>query len=229
MKIDIITLFPGMFGGFLKESMIKLAQEKDLVQIKTHDLRKWTSDKRKTADDKPFGGGAGMIMKVEPVFKALEDIVKEKDREKTKIILMTPQGRTLDQMVCRQLSELERIVLVCGHYEGVDERIRLLVDDEISIGDYIITGGELAACIIVDSVTRLLPGVLGNPEGLDTETFDNGLIEYPQYTRPREYKEMKVPDVLLSGDHKKIENWRKRQALKKTKEKRPDLYKSHES
>jgi tRNA (guanine37-N1)-methyltransferase len=224
MKIDVITIFPSMFKGFLSESMMKIAQEKGILNIKVHDLRKWTTDNRKTVDDKPFGGGSGMIMKVEPIYKALTEIVKKKDREKTRIILMTPQGRTLKQNVSRELSKLQRIVLVCGHYEGVDERIRNLVDEELSIGDYILTGGEIPACIVIDSVTRLIDGVLGNPQGLDTETFDNGLIEYPQYTRPREYKKMCVPDVLLSGDHKKIDNWKKKMSLQKTKKQRPDLY-----
>ena len=221
MKIDILTLFPGMFKGPLSESMIKIAQTKGLLKIHIHNLRKWTSDRHRTADDKPFGGGAGMVMKIEPVYKAFKELAKPQART----ILLTPQGKRFNQKIAKRLSKEESLVLVCGHYEGVDERIRSLVDEEISIGDYVLTCGELPACVLVDAVARLIPNVLGDPACLDTETFEANLVEYPQYTRPRVFEGMKVPEVILSGDHKKIEAWRKKQSLKRTKEKRPDLYK----
>ena len=222
MQIDILTLFPGMFKGPLGESIIKIAQKKGKLKIKLHNLRKWTSDKHRTADDKPFGGGAGMVIKVEPVYRALKEIVGLRKRE-LRIILLTPQGKRLDQKVVKRLSRLKRLILICGHYEGVDERIRKLIDEEISIGDYILSCGEIPACVIVDSVTRLLSGVLGNPKSSNIETFENNLLEYPQYTRPRVFEGMKVPKLLLDGNHNDIEKWRKAQALKRTKKKRPDL------
>jgi len=220
-----------MFKGPLGESIIKIAQKKGKLKIKLHNLRKWTSDKHRTADDKPFGGGAGMVMKVEPVYRALKEITKDEGRgawdekKKTKVVLLTPQGKRLDQKVVKRLSKLKRLVLICGHYEGVDERIRKLTDEEISIGDYILSCGEMPACVIVDSVTRLLPGVLGNPKSANIETFENNLLEYPQYTRPRVFEGMKVPKLLLGGNHNAIEKWRKAQALMRTKKKRPDLLK----
>ncbi len=229
MQIDIVTLFPGMFKGPLGESIIKIAQKKGKLKIKLHNLRKWTSDKHRTADDKPFGGGAGMVIKVEPVYRALEEITKNvgrgtwDEKKKTKVVLLTPQGKRLDQKLVKRLSKLKRLVLICGHYEGVDERIRKLIDEEISVGDYILSCGEIPACVIVDSVTRLLPGVLGNPKSSNIETFENNLLEYPQYTRPRVFEGMKVPKLLLDGNHNDIETWRKAQALKRTKKKRPDL------
>lgn len=238
MIIDILTLFPGMFSGILGESMIRIAQKKKLVKIKVHDLRDWTSDSHRTADDKPFGGGPGMVMKVEPVYKALRSIVgsrepgagsKKSTRHKTqdtsKIILLTPQGKKFDQAAAKRLVREKRLVLICGHYEGVDERIRSLVDEEISIGDYVLTGGELPAMVLADAVVRLIPGVLGHKESTKTESFENDLLEYPQYTRPAEFEGMKVPQVLLSGDHKRIKEWRREEALERTKEKRPDLIK----
>jgi tRNA (guanine37-N1)-methyltransferase len=229
VQIDIVTLFPGMFKGPLGESIIKIAQKKGKLKIKLHNLRKWTSDKHRTADDKPFGGGAGMVIKVEPVYRALEEITKNvgrgtwDEKKKTKVVLLTPQGKRLDQKLVKRLSKLKRLVLICGHYEGVDERIRKLIDEEISVGDYILSCGEIPACVIVDSVTRLLPGVLGNPKSSNIETFENNLLEHPQYTRPRVFEGMKVPKLLLSGNHNDIEKWRKAQALKRTKKKRPDL------
>ncbi len=231
MQIDILTLFPGMFKGPLSESIIKIAQKKGKLKIKLHNLRKWTSDKHRTADDKPFGGGGGMVMKVEPVYRALKDIAKAKNAKrkaknhssKFKIVLLTPQGEKLDQRLVKKLSKLKRMILICGHYEGVDERIRSLVDEEISIGDYILSCGEIPACVIVDSIVRLIPGVLGNPKSIKFESFECGLLEYQQYTRPRIFEGMEVPKVLLGGDHKKIDIWRNEQALKRTKKKRPDL------
>ena len=220
MKIDILTIFPEMFEGPFKESMIKRAQEKKLVEIKIHDLRDWTKDKHKTVDDKPFGGGPGMIMKVEVIDKALKDL----KLKNSKVILLTPQGRTFKQKTAQELSKVKHIILICGHYEGFDERIReYFVDEEISIGDYVLTGGEIPAMVVVDSVVRLIPGVVGNEKSTKDESFSNDLLEYPQYTRPADYKGKKIPEVLLSGNHKEIEKWRKEQAKKKTKKRRSDL------
>jgi len=223
MKIDILTLFPEMFKGVFSESMIKIARKKGLADIEIHDLRKWTFDNHRTADDKPFGGGPGMVMKVEPVDLALGQIRGKAGDKKTRVILLTPQGRKFDQSAARDLSALEHMILICGHYEGVDERVRELVDMELSIGDYILTCGEIPAMVLCDAVIRLIPGVLGDEESLLDESFENGILEYPQYTRPAVYKQMKVPEILLSGDHDKIEAWRKEEALKRTKERRPDL------
>jgi tRNA (guanine37-N1)-methyltransferase len=237
MKIDVLTLFPDMFKGILNESMIKIALKKKLVEINIHNLRKWANDKHKTADDKPYGGGAGMVIKVEPVFKALVDIVgknkikallnKIKHSSSIKIILLTPKGITYEQNVAKKLSKLKQIILVCGHYEGFDERIRNFVTDEISVGDYIMTGGEIPAMAIIDSVTRLIPGVLGGSTSTKYESFENNLLEHPHYTRPREFESMKVPNVLLSGDHKKIFDWREKEAMKSTKKRRKDLFKKN--
>jgi len=222
MKIDILTIFPKMFEGPFRESMIKRAQEKKLVEIKIHDLRQWTEDKHKTVDDKPFGGGPGMVMKVEVIDKALKAL----KTDKTKIILLTPQGKTFKQQMVKKLSKLEHIIMICGHYEGFDERIREhLVDEEISIGDYVLTGGEIPAMVVVDTVVRLIPGVVGNEESTKDESFSKGWLEYPQYTRPADYRGWQVPEVLLSGDHEKIKKWRKEQAEKRTRLKRPDLLK----
>lgn len=225
MVIDILTLFPTMFENVLGESMLKIAQKKGIVKINVHNLRDWTFDNHKTADDKPFGGGPGMVLKVEPVHLAIKDLVPagKGKAKKEKIILVTPQGKKFDQKKARELAKEKRLVFICGHYEGIDERIRSLADEEISIGDYILTCGELPAMVMVDSIVRLLPGVLGKCESLNFESFEKGLLEYPQYTRPAEYNGMKVPDILLSGDHKKIEAWRMDQAVKRTKERRPDL------
>lgn len=225
MQIDILTLFPEMFKGPLSESIIKIAQKKKLVKIRLHNLRKWTSDRHRTADDKPFGGGGGMVMKIEPVYQALKSITKNKRSKNIKIILLTPQGKRLEQKLVKKLSKFKRLILICGHYEGLDERIRSLVDQEISIGDYVLSCGEIPACVIIDSVIRLIPGVLGNPHSIKDETFENNLLEYPQYTRPREFEGMRVPKVLLSGDHRQIKIWREKEALKKTRNKRPDLHK----
>lgn len=220
IRIGVLTLFPKMFENILGESILKRAQNKGLVAIKIHNLRDWTSDKHKTADDKPFGGGPGMVMKIEPIFKAIEELKKG-----SKVILLTPQGAKLDQQSARKLAKEKSLVLICGHYEGVDERVRALADEEISIGDYILTCGEIPALVLIDSVVRLIPGVLGDDESAASESFENNLLEYPQYTRPAEFKGMKVPEVLLSGDHKKIEEWRKKEAVARTKSRRPDLLK----
>lgn len=224
MQIDILTLFPDMFKGPLSESMLKIAQGKGIVRIRVHNLRDWTDDNHRTADDKPYGGGAGMVMKVEPIYRALNDISPGKS-VKRKVILLSPQGKIFSQNTALRLSKLKKIVFICGHYEGVDERVRHLIDEEISIGDYILTGGELPVCVVIDSAVRLIPGVLGKKASLETESFENNLLEYPQYTRPRSFKNMDVPEVLLQGDHAKITEWRMKEALKNTAKKRPDLYK----
>ena len=220
MRIDILTLFPGMFENILGESMLKIAQKKGLVKIGVHNLRDWTSDSHKTADDKPFGGGPGMVMKVEPVCRALKDLGRT-----SKIILLTPQGKKFDQAAATRLPKEKHLVLICGHYECVDERLRELADEEISIGDYVLTCGELPALVLVDAAVRLIPGVLGHKESTKSESFEDDMLEYPQYTRPAEFEGAKVPEILLSGDHKRIEKWRKEQALHRTKERRPDLLK----
>jgi len=224
MRIDILTLFPSMFENILNESILKRAQVKGLASIEIHNLRDWTSDAHKTADDKPFGGGPGMVMKVEPVYMALEELGLI-DKKGSMVILLTPQGKKLEQKSVKKLAKYDRLALICGHYEGVDERIRSFADEEISIGDYVLTCGELPALVLIDSVVRLIPGVLGDNESLKCESFENRLLEYPQYTRPADFQGMKVPDILLSGNHKKIEEWRTKEATKRTSERRPDLIK----
>ncbi|MFH1355482.1 MAG: tRNA (guanosine(37)-N1)-methyltransferase TrmD [Candidatus Omnitrophota bacterium] len=222
MKIDIITIFPKMFEPVLGESMIKRARAKGKVKIQLHDLRDYTSNKHRKVDDRPFGGGAGMVMTPEPLFNAVESI-KEKNK-KSKVILLSPQGRRFDQKTAKRLSGYKHLILICGHYEGVDERIRQsLADEEISIGDYVLTGGELPAMVLVDSLVRLIPGVLGDKNSLNFESFEGNLLEYAHYTRPSDFRGMRVPAILLSGDHKKIEAWRKKEAMKRTRQRRPDL------
>lgn len=218
MKINILTLFPNMYDGFLSESIIKRAIDKKLVNINITNIRDFTNDKHGHVDDTPYGGGSGMLLKCEPIFNAVESV----KTSKSKIILLTPEGEKYSQKIAYDLSKEKDIVLICGHYEGFDERIKSIVDMEISIGDYVLTGGELPSMIITDSVTRLLPGVIEEESHLK-DSFNDNLLDYPQYTKPREFKGMKVPDVLLSGDHKKIDEWRKEEQIKKTKEKRPDL------
>jgi len=222
MKIDVLTLFPAMFAGPLDESIVKRAREAKLLDLKIHNLRDWTHDRHKIVDDRPFGGGPGMLLKVEPLFEAIESL----QREKTKVILLSPSGRKFDQSIARELAQSEDLLLVCGSYEGFDERVReALTDDELSIGDYVLTNGALPAMVVIDAVARLLPGVLGDDESSRDESFSHGLLEYPQYTRPAEFRGMKVPDVLVSGNHAEIEKWRREQAKARTKENRPDLLK----
>ena len=228
MHIDILTLFPNMFENVLGESMLKRARAKGILKVRVHNLRDWTSDNHRTADDKPFGGGPGMVMKIEPVYYALEELKAEglglrAKGEGPRVILLTPQGRKLDQKLAKKLAKHKRLVLICGHYEGVDERVRSLVDEEISIGDYILTCGEIPALAVIDCVARLLPGVLGTKDSLTSESFENNLLEYPHYTRPADFQGMKVPDVLLSGDHDRIKTWRNAEAVKRTRQRRPDL------
>jgi tRNA (guanine37-N1)-methyltransferase len=220
MKIDVLTLFPAMFAGPLDESIIKRARLKGLLDLKIHDLRQWTHDRHRTVDERPFGGGPGMLMKPEPLFEAVESL----RREKTRVILFSPAGRKFDQAIARELAQQEDLLLVTGHYEGFDERVReALVDDELSIGDYVLTNGALPAMVVVDAVTRLLPGALGDDASSHDESFSAGLLEYPQYTRPADFRGMKVPEILLSGNHAEIEKWRREQARLRTKERRPDL------
>ncbi|OGW83718.1 MAG: tRNA (guanosine(37)-N1)-methyltransferase TrmD [Omnitrophica bacterium RIFCSPLOWO2_01_FULL_45_10] len=231
MRIDILTLFPKMFDSVLNESMLRRAQDKGALKFRIHNLRDWTFDAHRSADDKPFGGGAGMVMKVDPVYRALKSLGllkktvdrRPKTKDHMRIILLTPQGKKLNQIVVKKLSKERRLILICGHYEGVDERIRSLVDEEVSIGDYILTCGEIPALVLIDAVARLKPGVLGSQESLRFETFENRLLEYPQYTRPEVFMGMKAPRILLSGDHKKIAEWRLKESLKRTRERRPDL------
>jgi tRNA (guanine37-N1)-methyltransferase len=236
VRVDILTLFPEMFNGPFSESIIKRAQEKGLVEINLHNLRDWAEGPYKTVDDKPFGGGVGMVLMIQPIHRALRDLKTQNSKLKTKVILLTPQGKVFNQSMAKRLSQLEHLIFICGHYEGIDERVRQhLVDEEISIGDYVLTGGELPAMVIVDSVVRLLPGVLEKPEATQFESFSllpspsshlpSGLLEGPQYTRPVDFKGWKVPEILLSGDHKKISEWRTKQALARTEKSRPDLLK----
>ena len=220
MKIDVLTLFPGMFPGPLDESIIKRACDSGRLRLGIRDLRDYTHDRHRKVDDRPFGGGPGMLMKPEPLFEAVEDM----RGEKTRIILTSPAGRPFRQEIARELAGEEHLLLVCGSYEGFDERVReCLADDELSIGDYVLTNGALPAMVIIDAVTRLLPGVLGDDESSVDESFSDGLLEYPQFTRPAEFRGMSVPEVLLSGDHASIERWRREQARLRTGQRRPDL------
>ncbi|MBO0995463.1 tRNA (guanosine(37)-N1)-methyltransferase TrmD [Bacillus sp. SD088] len=223
MKIDILTLFPEMFAGVLGSSMLKKAEEKEAVSYSLENFRRFSNNKHHTVDDYPYGGGAGMVLKPQPIFDAVSHLTENTDT-KPRIILLCPQGDRFDQSKAEELAQEEHLIFICGHYEGYDERIREhLVTDEISIGDYVLTGGELGAMVVIDSVVRLLPGVLGNEDSPIHDSFSTGLLEHPHYTRPADFRGMKVPDVLLSGNHAKIAEWRKEQSLKRTKERRPDL------
>ncbi len=223
MRIDILTLFPEMFQNVLGESILKIASEKELVKFNLYNIRDFSNDKHKCVDDKPYGGGAGMVMKPEPVFNAVEAVASMDDSVPTKILL-TPQGERFNHGIANDLSKKNRLMIICGRYEGFDERIRSGLDViEISIGDYVLTGGEIPAMVIVDSVTRLVPGVLGGNNSLRDESFVNRILEYPQYTRPSEFRGMKVPEVLKSGHHAEIEEWRMKNAISRTQERRPDL------
>jgi len=225
MRIDIITIFPGMFSAVLDESIVKRAQQKGKVKIFVHDLRKFSLDKHHKVDDRPFGGGSGMLLQAEPIFRAVQAI-KKKIKGKCRVILLCPQGKSFNQAYAKKLSKYGNLIFICGHYEGVDERVRQhLVDEEISIGDYVLTGGELPAMVLVDSIVRLIPGVLGDKNSLNFESFEGNLLEYPQYSRPAKFRKWLVPEVLVSGAHDKISAWRKSEALKRTKQRRPDLFK----
>jgi len=227
MQFEVFTLLPEVFPPYLESSILQRAREHGLIDVRLHNIRDWARDKHHTTDDMPYGGGGGMVMKPEPVFEAVESILGRDSG--LPIILLTPQGRVFSQTVARELSAHERIALICGRYEGVDERIRTnLVTDEISIGDYVLTGGELPALIVIDAVTRLLPGALGDPTGADDDSHASGLLEYPHYTRPPEFRGEGVPEILLSGDHAKIEKWRREQSLLRTLQRRPDLLETAE-
>ncbi|MCG7338653.1 tRNA (guanosine(37)-N1)-methyltransferase TrmD [Staphylococcus sp. ACRSN] len=225
MKIDYLTLFPEMFDGVLNHSILKRAQEKEMLQVNAVNFRDFSENKHGQVDDYPFGGGQGMVLKPEPVFNAMDSIEKSED---TRVILMCPQGRPFSQKIAQELSEAEHLVFICGHYEGYDERIRQhLVTDEISMGDYVLTGGELPAMVMTDAIVRLIPGVLGNQQSHVDDSFQDGLLEFPQYTRPRDFKGFGVPDVLLSGNHAHIDAWRHEQKIIRTFEKRSDLLKDY--
>ena len=233
MRIDIVTLFPEICRAPLSESIMKRAQEKRIVDLHIHNLRDWTTDKHHVVDDAPFGGGQGMVMKPEPIFAAVEDLKQTSNADRprfnaeavaAKVVLMSPGGRRLDQHMAQQLSQESHLIILSGHYEGVDHRvIEHLIDLEISIGDYVLTNGGIAAVVLVDSIVRLLPGTLGHEQSAGDDSFSNGLLEAPQYTRPADFSGWKVPDVLVSGNHSEIAKWRKEQAIKRTRENRPDL------
>ncbi len=221
MRIDILTLFPEYFQGPFTVSMVKRAVEKKALDLRVTYLRDFAEGKRKTADDVPYGGGAGMVMKPEPLLKGIQRL--KKGRKKVKVILLSPQGKPLTHELVMELVKEKSLLLVCGHYEGVDERVMGLVDEEISLGDFVLTGGEPAAAVLVDALARFLPGVVGDRESVEKDSFFNGLLDYPHYTRPHVFKGLKVPEVLLSGNHKNIERWRRKESLKNTLLKRPDL------
>ena len=220
MEFDILTLFPGIFTGPLDESILKRARENGLVQVRVHNLRDFTHDKHRVVDDRPYGGGPGMLMKPEPIFEAVEKL----QRPDSCVVLMTPQGQPFTQALASQFAGRPHLIVICGHYEGVDERVReALVDEEISIGDYVLTNGALAAAVVVDAVTRLLPGAIGHEQSAADDSFATGLLEGPQYTRPPEFRGMRVPDVLLSGDHGEVAKWRAAESQQRTRQRRPDL------
>ncbi len=220
VKIDVLTLFPEMFSGPLEVSIVARARKAGLLDLRVQNLRQWTHDRHKTVDDKPFGGGAGMVLKPEPIFEAVESLADDR----THVILTAPTGRPFNQAIARELAGKEHLLFICPSYEGVDERVNeALVDDELSIGDYVLTNGGLPAMVMIDAVTRLLPGALGDEESARDESFSHGLLEYPHYTRPAEFRGMKVPEILLSGHHAEIEKWRAEQARQRTAQNRPDL------
>lgn len=221
MIIDVLTIFPGMFKPVLGESIIKRAIGKGIVKVRLRDLRDYTEDRHKKVDDRPFGGGPGMVMMAQPIYDAVKAVKKKAAR----VVLLTPQGKRLDQKLANKLAKENHMILICGHYEGVDERVRKIVTDEISVGDYVLTGGELPAMVLIDAVVRLLPGALGDKDSARYDSFQMGLIEGPHYTRPRVFNKMIVPEVLLSGNHDRIKKWRGEQAVQRTKKRRPDLLK----
>lgn len=222
MQFDVFTLLPEVFPSYLETSIIKRARERDLIHVRVHNIRDYTHDKHHMTDDTPYGGGGGMVMKPEPIFESVETVLGAEPN--IPVILLTPQGRTFNQSIAQELSQHSHIAVICGRYEGFDERIREhLVTDEISIGDYVLTGGELPALILIDAIARLLPEVLGDPTGAQDDSHAMGLLEYPHYTRPPEFRGWKTPDILLSGDHAKIDKWRREQALLRTLKKRPDM------
>lgn len=222
MRCDILTLFPKVIQAILSESILKRAVDKGLLEVKVYNIRDITEDRHHVVDDYPYGGGAGMVLKPEPIFRAIEEL--KKDREERWIILLSPQGRPFEQRLAERFSkESRRLTFICGRYEGIDERVRTIVDEELSLGDYVLTGGELAAMVVIESSARLIPGVLGDERSILEESFSGGILDYPHYTRPSEFRGMKVPDVLLSGNHEEVRVWRRREALRRTLEGRPDL------
>ncbi len=228
MRFDILTIFPEQIEQYIRQGVTNIAMKKGLVDIKVHDLRKWSKDNHKSIDDSPFGGGAGMVMMIEPIYEAIKDIKKAIDKDNVKVIITTPRGKILNQNLLTEMSSNveSNYIILCGHYEGIDERVfDNLVDIEISLGDFVLSGGELPALVLVDGITRLIPGVLGNSSSPVDESFSNGLLEYPQYTRPSEFNNWKVPEILLSGNHSEIEKWRNNESKRITKDRRPDLVK----
>ena len=230
LRVDVITIFPGFFHGALDQGILNRARGAGLVQVETHDLRRWTTDKHHTVDDRPFGGGDGMVLKPDPIFSAVGDLTGTSSREDyphgVRVILLSPQGRVFNQRLAEELSQASQVVLICGRYEGVDERVaEALVTDEISIGDYVLSGGEPAAVVVIDAVVRLVPGALGSETSAVHESFSESLLDHPQYTRPPEFQGLRVPDILLTGNHAEIARWRRDQAIKKTQRNRPDLLK----
>ncbi|SEM47372.1 tRNA (Guanine37-N(1)-) methyltransferase [Mesobacillus persicus] len=224
MKIDVLSIFPEMFSGVLGHSILKKAEEKQAVSYQVVNFRDFADNRHQTVDDYPYGGGAGMVLKPQPIFDAVENLVQKAEGKKPRVVLMCPQGERYTQKKAEELSQEEHLIFICGHYEGYDERIREhLITDEISIGDYVLTGGELGAMVVIDSVVRLLPGVLGSEESHIQDSFSTGLLEHPHYTRPADFRGMKVPDVLVSGNHRLIEEWRKKESLRRTHLRRPDL------
>lgn len=222
MRFDVFSLLPQVIQPYLEASILQRAIQNNLLEVHLHDIRSWTTDKHHVTDDAPFGGGGGMVMKPEPIFNAVEDILGSPPA--CPVILLTPQGRTYNQQIAQELAALPRLALLCGRYEGIDERVREhLVTDEISVGDYVLTGGEIPAILVIDSITRLIPGALGDPDGAVDDSFASGLLEYPHYTRPAEFRGWRVPDVLLSGNHAQIERWRREQSLLRTWRRRPDM------
>lgn len=224
LYVHILTLFPEFFAGPLDVSIIKRARENNLIKVDLVNIRDFSHDKHKKVDDYPYGGGCGMVMKPEPIFEAVEYVKASFETDKRRIVLLSPQGKIFNNQMARDFAKEEHLILVCGHYEGVDERVKVLITDEVSIGDYILTGGEAAALVVFDATARFVPKVLGSQDSPEDESFSQGLLEYPQYTRPEVYRGLKVPEVLLSGNHKEIELFRRREALKRTREKRPDLF-----
>lgn len=223
MRFDVFTLFPGMFAGVFDDSILRRARDAGLIEIHLHNIRDFASDKHHITDDYAYGGGGGMVMKPEPIFAAVEAILGTDPRNRPPLILLTPQGRVFQSHIAREYAAYPRLALLCGHYEGVDERVRTLVSDEISIGDYVLTGGEIPAMVLIDAIARFVPGVIGDPGAPHQDSHIMGLLEYPHYTRPPEFRGMRVPDILLSGHHAEIARWRREQALKRTLERRPDL------
>ena len=221
MKVDVLTLFPGMFSGPMDESILRRAQEKRRLELTIRNLRDWTHDRHRSVDDQPYGGGPGMVLKPEPIFEAIEELAGET----TQVVMLSPQGQPFRQSKARELAGHEHLLMLCGAYEGFDERVRSLVNHELSIGDYVLTNGALPAMVVIDAVTRLLPGVLGDDLSSAEESFSENMLEYPQYTRPADFRGMKVPEVLLSGDHGAVEEWRQEQAAERTAQRRPDLLK----